>query len=103
MRRKELLLVLVTVSLVSLVLALVAPSPIQGPRLVLAGQGDCEGDCPEERYCTWADPPIVRGEVAVNGVLTDGILVEVKNITENYWYQPYGPDSTNCDPPLGIP
>lgn len=70
---------------------------------VLALADDCEGDCPEQINCTWADPPCVRGSVYVADTLHNGIQVYVKNKTQNIVYQPYGPDSVNCDPPLPIP
>jgi|GEM_PF-2638621 hypothetical protein len=80
---------------------LLVPMSHRGP--MMARADDCEGDCPEEIYCTWADPPMVRGQVLVGGSLTNGILVQVKNKTQNLVYQPYGPDSQNCEPDLPIP
>jgi len=71
---------------------------------VFALADDCEGDCPEEIDCTWADPPCVRGSVRVADTLHNGIQVYVKNKTQKIVYQPYGPDSQNCYPqPLLIP
>lgn len=83
---------------VALVLLAPASNRVPGPALAW----DCEGDCPEFN-CTWADTPCVHGEVTVNGALTNGIQVYVKNKSEDYIYDPYGPDSVNCSPPLPIP
>jgi len=71
---------------------------------VFALADDCEGDCPEEIDCTWADPPCVHGSVYVADTLTNQIQVYVRNKTQKIVYQPYGPDSQNCYPqPLLIP
>jgi hypothetical protein len=79
----------------AVVLVLLAPVSNRAPGPGRALAWDCAGDCPEFG-CTWADTPCVHGEVTVNGVLTNGIQVYVKNKPENYIYDPYGPDSVNC-------